>query len=56
MLDKEFDTFRLLNELRLKDVVGGENPVAYAYGLCFGQLTEKQKAIIARIVNKMENK
>jgi len=55
MLDKDFDTFRLMNELRLKDGVAGENPVAYAYGLCFGQLNQKQKALIAQIVNKMEN-
>ena len=56
MLDKDFDTFRLMNELRLKDGIAGENSVAYAYGLCFGQLSQKQKATIARIVNAMENK
>jgi FixJ family two-component response regulator len=32
------------------------NPTAYAFGLCYGQLTEKQKAIVATIVNGMENK
>jgi hypothetical protein len=32
------------------------NPTAYAFGLCFGQLNEKQKAMIAKIVNGMENK
>lgn len=56
MLDKDFDTNELLLELRLKDGIAGENSTAYAFGLCFGQLTQKQKAFIAQVVNKMENK
>ena len=56
MLDKDFDTMELMLELKLKDGVAGLNPTAYAFGLCFGQLTQKQKALIAQIVNKMENK
>jgi hypothetical protein len=56
MLDKNFDTMEILAELKLKDGIAGLNPTAYAFGLCFGQLTEKQKAFIAQIVNKMENK
>jgi hypothetical protein len=32
------------------------NPNAYAFGLCFAQLTEKQKKQVAELVNKMENK
>jgi hypothetical protein len=56
MLDKDFDTMELMLELKLKDGIAGLNPTAYAFGLCFGQLTQKQKALIAQIVNKMENK
>jgi hypothetical protein len=56
MLDKNFDTNEILAELKLKDGIAGQLPTAYAFGLCFGQLTQKQKALIAQIVNKMENK
>ena len=56
MLDKNFDTNELMAELRTKDGIAGLNPVAYAFGLCFGQLNEKQKALVAKIVNEMENK
>ena len=55
MLDKDFDTNELMNELKLKDGIAGQLPTAYAFGLCFGQLTQKQKAFIAQVVNKMEN-
>jgi hypothetical protein len=56
MLDKNFDTNELMNELKTKDGIASMNPTAYAFGLCFAQLTEKQKAMVAIIVNKMENK
>jgi hypothetical protein len=56
LLDKDFDTNEILAELKLKDGIAGQLPTAYAFGLCFGQLTQKQKALIAQIVNKMENK
>jgi len=56
LLDKDFDTMEILAELKLKDGIAGLNPTAYAFGLCFGQLTQKQKALIAQVVNKMENK
>jgi hypothetical protein len=55
MLDKDFDTNELMNELKTKDGIAGQLPTAYAFGLCFGQLTTKQKAFIAQVVNKMEN-
>ena len=56
MLDKNFDTSDLMAELKTKDGFASLNPTAYAFGLCFGQLNEKQKAMIAKIVNGMENK
>jgi hypothetical protein len=56
MLDKNFNTNELMSELATKDGIAGLNPTAYAFGLCYGQLTEKQKAIVATIVNSMENK
>ena len=56
MLDKNFNTNELMSELAKKDGIAGLNPTAYAFGLCFGQLNEKQKAMVAIIVNKMENK
>ena len=56
MLDKNFDTMELMLELKTKDGIAGLNPTAYAFGLCYGQLTEKQKALVAKIVNEMENK
>lgn len=56
MLDKDFNTDALMAELKTKDGFASLNPTAYAFGLCFGQLNEKQKAIVAKIVNGMENK
>jgi hypothetical protein len=56
MLDKDFDTNELMNELKAKYGIAGLNPTAYAFGLCYGQLTSKQRESIARIVNGMENK
>jgi FixJ family two-component response regulator len=56
MLDKDFNTNELMAELKTKDGIASMNPTAYAFGLCYGQLTEKQKAIVATIVNGMENK
>lgn len=56
MLDKNFDTNELMAELKTKDGFASLNPTAYAFGLCFGQLNEKQKALVAKIVNGMESK
>lgn len=56
MLDKNFNTDELMAELRTKDGLASLNPTAYAFGLCFGQLNEKQKALVAKIVNGMEKK
>jgi hypothetical protein len=56
MLDKDFDTMEILAELKLKDGIASMNPTAYAFGLCYGQLNSKQKEMIAKIVNGMENK
>jgi hypothetical protein len=56
MLDKNFDTNELMNELKTKDGIASMNPTAYAFGLCFAQLNEKQKAMVAKVVNGMENK
>jgi len=56
MLDKNFDTTELMAELKTKDGIAGQWATAYAFGLCFAQLNEKQKKQIAEIVNKMENK
>ena len=56
MLDKNFGTNELMNELAKKDGIAGLNPTAYAFGLCYGQLNSKQKEMIAKIVNGMENK
>lgn len=56
MLDKNFDTSDLMAELKTKDGFASLNPTAYAFGLCFGQLNDKQKEMIAKIVNGMETK
>jgi hypothetical protein len=56
MLDKNFGTNELMNELATKDGIASTLPTAYAFGLCYGQLTSKQKETIAKIVNGMENK
>ena len=56
MLDKDFNTDKLMAELRTKDGLASHNPTAYAFGLCFGQLNDKQKEMVAKIVNGMETK
>ena len=56
MLDKNFDTNELMKELATKDGIASTLPTAYAFGLCYGQLNSKQKEMIAKIVNGMENK
>lgn len=56
MLDKNFNTDKLMAELRTKDGLASLNPTAYAFGLCFGQLNDKQKEMVAKIVNGMETK
>jgi ribosomal protein S3AE len=56
MLDKNFSTVDLMVELKTKDGFASLNPTAYAFGLCYGQLTSKQKESIAKIVNNLENK
>lgn len=56
MLDKNFNTDALMAELRTKDGLASHNPTAYAFGLCFGQLNDRQKALIAQLVNSMEKK
>lgn len=56
MLDKNFAWNELIAVLKTKDGLASLNPEAYAFGLCFSQLNEKQKASVAKIVNEMENK
>ena len=56
MLDNNFDWSDLIAQLKTKDGIASLNPEAYAFGLCFSQLTEKQKTMVAKIVNQMENK
>ena len=56
MLDKNFDTLELMTELKTKDGFASLNPTAYAFGLCYGQLNSKQREMIAKIVNNLENK
>lgn len=56
MLDKNWNWNELLEALKTKDGIASLSPNAYAFGLCFAQLTEKQKKAIAEMVNKMENK
>ena len=56
MLDKNWDWKELMETLKTKDGIASLSPNAYAYGLCFAQLNDKQKANIAKIVNEMENK
>jgi len=56
MLDKNFDTNELMKELATKEGIASTLPTAYAFGLCYGQLNSKQKEMIAKIVNGMENK
>jgi hypothetical protein len=56
MLENNWNTNELMNELKAKDGIASMNPTAYAFGLCFGQLNSKQREMIAKIVNGMENK
>lgn len=56
MIDKNFTWSELIATLKTKDGIASLNPEAYAFGLCFSQLNEKQKAVVAKIVNEMENK
>jgi hypothetical protein len=56
MLDKNFTWNELIAVLKTKDGIASLAPEAYAFGLCFAQLNEKQKKQIADIVSKMENK
>jgi hypothetical protein len=56
MLDNNFNANELMNELKTKDGIASMNPTAYAFGLCWAQLTEKQKEMVAKFVNGMENK
>lgn len=55
MLENNWTWNELLDALKTKDGIASMNPNAYAFGLCFAQLTDKQKKEIAELVNKMEN-
>jgi hypothetical protein len=56
MLNNNWNWNELIAVLKTKDGIASMNPNAYAFGLCFSQLTDKQKKVVAEIVNKMENK
>jgi len=56
MLSNNFEWNELIAVLKTKNGIASLNPEAYAFGLCFSQLNEKQKKQIAIIVNKMESK
>jgi hypothetical protein len=56
MLENNWNWNELIAVLKTKDGIAGLNPNAYAFGLCFAQLNDKQKKVVAEIVNKMENK
>lgn len=56
MLDKNFTWNELIANLKTKEGIASLSPEAYAFGLCFAQLNEKQKKQIADLVNKMETK
>ena len=56
MLENNWNWNELIAVLKTKDGIAGLNPHAYAFGLCFAQLTDKQKKQVAELVNKMENK
>lgn len=56
MLENNWNWNELINALRTKDGIASMNPNAYAFGLCFAQLNDKQKKQVAELVNKMENK
>jgi hypothetical protein len=55
MLDNKWNWNELIAVLKTKDGIASMNPNAYAFGLCFAQLTDKQKKQVAELVNKMEN-
>jgi hypothetical protein len=56
MLENNWDWSDLIAVLKTKDGVAGLNPNAYAFGLCFSQLNDKQKKQIAQLVNTMDKK
>jgi hypothetical protein len=56
MLENNWDWSDLIAQLKTKDGIAGLAPEAYAFGLCFAQLNEKQKKQIAQIVNLMDKK
>lgn len=56
MLENNWTWNELLNALKTKDGIASMNPNAYAFGLCFAQLTDKQKKQVAELVNKMDKK
>jgi hypothetical protein len=56
MLENNWNWNELIAVLKNKDGIASLSPNAYAFGLCFAQLTDKQKKAVAEIVNKMENK
>jgi hypothetical protein len=56
MLNNNWNWKELIAVLKTKDGLASLNPDAYAFGLCFAQLNEKQKAMVAKVVNGMENK
>jgi hypothetical protein len=56
MLENNWDWSDLIAQLKTKDGIASLNPEAYAFGLCFSQLNEKQKKQIAQIVNLLEKK
>jgi hypothetical protein len=56
MLENNWNWNELIAVLKNKDGIASLSPNAYAFGLCFAQLTDKQKKAVAEMVNKMENK
>jgi hypothetical protein len=56
MLENNWNWNELIAVLKTKDGIASMNPNAYAFGLCFAQLNDKQKKQVAELVNKMENK
>lgn len=56
MLENNWDWSDLIAQLKTKDGIAGLNPNAYAFGLCFAQLNDKQKKQIAELVNTMDKK
>ena len=56
MLENNWNWNELIAVLKTKDGIASLSPNAYAFGLCFAQLTDKQKKAVAEMVNKMEKK